>query len=157
MSLVTDNSRYLNFALGQEEFAIPLLTVKEVIAVPEMTPIPHTPAHFLGIMNLRGQVISVIDLRKKFTIPAKNSEETCVVIIDLDSHCMGVVVDSVNSVLAVKANEVMDKPSIESSKNTDYITGVYRKDEKLVLFIDIVKTLSGEEKHLLQKQSAKAA
>lgn len=157
MSENVAGTRFLNFSLGPEEFAIPLLSVREVIAVPEMTPIPHTPAHFLGIMNLRGQVISVIDLRKKFNITAKSSEETTVVILDLKPQALGVVVDSVNSVLAPKAEEIMDKPSIESSKNTEYIMGVYRKDSKLVLLIDIVKTLSEQDRAALQKGSPKAS
>ena len=63
--------RYLSFSLGSEDYAIPLLSVKEVIAVPEITPIPFTPSHFLGIMNLRGQVISIIDLRSKLGIKTK--------------------------------------------------------------------------------------
>lgn len=101
-------NRYLNFSLGEEEFAIPLLSVKEVIAVPETTPIPHTPPHFLGIMNLRGQVISVIDLRKKFSINTKNTEETSVIILDLKNHFLGVVVDSVTSVLAIKNSDILE-------------------------------------------------
>lgn len=150
-------NRYLNFTLGVEEFAIPLLTVKEVIAIPETTPIPHTPPHFIGIMNLRGQVISIIDLRKKFSIAAKNSEETSVIILDLKSQYLGVVVDSVNSVLPIKNSDVLVKPLIESSKSTDYITGVFRKNEQLVLLLDVYKALSQEDKNVIQKSTQKAA
>lgn len=151
-------NRFLNFTLGEEEFAIPLLSVKEVIAVPETTPIPHTPPHFLGIMNLRGQVISVIDLRKKFSMTAKSNEETSVIILDLKSQFLGVVVDSVNSVLPIKNSEILEKPMIESSKSTEYITGVFRKNDHLVLLLDIFKTLSQEDKSAMQKSApAKAA
>lgn len=146
-------NRFLNFTLGEEEFAIPLLSVKEVIAVPETTPIPHTPPHFLGIMNLRGQVISIIDLRKKFSMTAKNTEETSVIILDLKTQFLGVVVDSVNSVLAIKNSEVLEKPMIESSKSTEYITGVFRKNDHLVLLLDIFKTLSQEDKTAMQKST----
>ncbi|MCB0368672.1 MAG: purine-binding chemotaxis protein CheW [Bdellovibrionales bacterium] len=150
-------NRYLNFSLGEEEFAIPLLSVKEVIAVPETTPIPHTPPHFVGIMNLRGQVISVIDLRKKFSISSKNTEETSFIILDLKSQFLGVVVDSVTSVLPIKNSEIMEKPSIESSKSTEYITGVFRKDDQLVLLLDVFKTLSQEDKSAMQRSMQKAA
>lgn len=146
-------NRFLNFTLGEEEFAIPLLSVKEVIAVPETTPIPHTPAHFLGIMNLRGQVISVIDLRKKFSMTAKSTEETSVIILDLKTQFLGVVVDSVNSVLPIKTSEILEKPMIESSKSTEYITGVFRKNDHLVLLLDIFKTLSQEDKSAMQKSA----
>lgn len=150
-------TRYLNFTLGEEEFAIPLLSVKEVIAIPDMTPIPHTPPHFLGIMNLRGQVISVIDLRKKMSIKAKDSEETSVIILDLKGGFLGVVVDSVTSVLALAANQIMEKPHIESAKNTDYITGVYRKESQLVLLLDIFGMLSADDKQIIKKNLQSAA
>lgn len=150
-------NRYLNFSLGIEEFAIPLLTVKEVIAIPETTPIPHTPAHFLGIMNLRGQVISVIDLRKKFSISPKKTEENSVIILDLKTEFLGVVVDSVTSVLAIKNSEISEKPMIESSRSTEYITGVFRKTEQLVLLLDIFKALSHDDKAAMQKSVTKAA
>lgn len=150
-------NRFLNFTLGEEEFAIPLLSVKEVIAVPETTPIPHTPPHFLGIMNLRGQVISVIDLRKKFSMTAKSNEETSVIILDLKSQFLGVVVDSVNSVLPIKNSEILEKPMIESSKSTEYITGVFRKNDHLVLLLDIFKTLSQEDKSAMQKSAPNKA
>ena len=133
--------RYLDFSLGTEEYAIPLLSVKEVIAFPEFTPIPYTPTHFLGIMNLRGQVISVIDLRIKFGIKAQNTVETVVIICDLNPICLGIVVNSVNSVLTIAQSEINPKPDIQSSKASDYITGVTRKDKNLILLLDIARAL----------------
>jgi purine-binding chemotaxis protein CheW len=141
-----DNSdRFLEFTLGEESYAIPLLKVREVIAIPKTTPIPNTPSHFVGIMNLRGQVISVLDIRKKMGItPNKNQEEAAVVIVDLDPVYMGIVVDSVNKVLAPKADEVGDKPKIEGN-NTNFITGTYRSGDKLTVFLDIGKALNVED------------
>jgi purine-binding chemotaxis protein CheW len=141
----TSGARYLSFSLGNEEYAMPLLSVKEVIGVPDITPIPFTPPHFLGIMNLRGQVISVIDLRHKLGIKPENSSETAIIICDLGTTSLGVVVDSINSVLTPAAENLSGKPDIQSSKNTDYITGVYRKDKQLVIFLDIAKSLSFED------------
>jgi purine-binding chemotaxis protein CheW len=139
-------SRHLSFSLGTEEYAIPLLVVKEVIAMPEITPIPYTPPHFLGIMNLRGQVISVMDLRQKLSIKPTNSAETAVIICDLNTICIGVVVDSINSVLSPAPSEISEKPEIQSNRNIDYITSIYRKDKRLILFLDIGKTLNLQEK-----------
>lgn len=141
MSIDVTNERFLSFYLGQEEYGVPLLTVKEVIAMPEITPVPFTPAHFLGIMNLRGQVISVLDLRTKFNIKHKDTKEVAVIICDLKPLCVGVVVDAVNAVLAPTAEQLSPKPDIQSQKNSDYITGVMRKDDKLVLFLDLAKAL----------------
>lgn len=150
-------ARHLSFTLGQEEYAIPLLSVKEVIAPPDITPVPHTPTYFLGIMNLRGQVISVIDLRIKLGIKVKEVSETAIIICDLGTMCLGVMVDSINSVLNPKPQDVSDRPEIHSSKNTEYITSVYRKDNHLVLFLDIAKSLDLVDRAAINKAVAKAA
>ncbi len=145
--------RFLQFSLGSEEYAIPLLSVKEVIALPEITSIPYTPAHFLGIMNLRGQVISVIDLRTKLNIKSQTANsETCVIICEMNPLCLGVVVDSVNSVLNLRADEISPKPQVESTKKTDYILGVTRQENQLILLCDIAKTLDVQD-HLALKQA----
>lgn len=134
--------RYLCFTLGKEEFAIPLLSVREVIAVPEVTPVPQTPPHFLGIMNLRGQVISVMDMRAKLSIKPNNGNETSVVICDIKPNPVGVVVDSINAVVKPLASEISSKPEIQSTRNPEYIQGVFRMKERLVLILDVSKCLS---------------
>ena len=139
MSQTNVNSRYLSFTLGSEHYAVPLLAVKEVIAVPEITPIPFSPAYFQGIMNLRGQVISIIDLRKKLGIKSSESAETSVIICDLDPLCLGVIVDSIDSVLSPEPSEVSAKPELQGNKNPEYITSVFRGDKRLILLLDIEK------------------
>lgn len=137
--------RYLLFSLGKEDYGMPLLTVREVIAIPNVTPIPHSPAHFLGLMNLRGQVISVLDLRQKLGIKPSATGEASVIICDLAPLCLGVVVDSINSVLAPAADAISPAPDGHVAKNLDYITGVCRNGEKLVLLVDVAKALSVED------------
>jgi purine-binding chemotaxis protein CheW len=143
--------RFLSFSLGAEEYAIPLLAVREVIAMPEYTPVPYTPPYFLGIMNLRGQVISVMDMRQKLGVKADKNAETTVIICDLGGISIGVVVDSVNTVLSPNPDEVAPKPEIQSSRATDFITGVYRKDKKLILFLDIAKSLNLEDQNAIKR------
>lgn len=147
-------NRYLNFSLGQEEYAIPLLVVREVIAMPEVTPIPFSPPHFLGIMNLRGQVISVIDFRTKLGIKPDASKETAVIICDLSSICLGMVVDSINQVISPAANELSEKPDLHTNKNSDYITHVYRRQESLVLLIDIAKAVGMKDMKIATQSAA---
>ena len=153
--------RYLEFSLGEEFYAVPLLKVREVIAMPETTPVPFTPKHFLGIMNLRGQVISVIDLRDKMGIqksdkPGVNADdENAVIIVDLNPIFLGVVVDSVNNVLTVDTNHVNETPQIESQKNTDYIDGVYRKDNELILLLNVGKVLDVEDHQAISQSTGK--
>ncbi|EQC46675.1 chemotaxis protein CheW [Bacteriovorax sp. Seq25_V] len=137
-----DVHRFLEFSLGAEDYAIPLLSVREVISVPETTPIPKAPPHFLGIMNLRGQVISVVDLRTKLKIKAKeeNAEES-VIIVDINGMNLGIVVDSINKVLAFNTNEINEVPEIDTQVNADYIQGVYRKEDTLTVLLDVAKVL----------------
>ena len=139
--VATNQNRYLEFCLGDQEYAIPLLMVREVISVPETTPIPKSPPHFLGIMNLRGQVISVVDMRKKLKINAKKDIEEAVVIVDIGGLNIGVVVDSINKVLAFAEDEICDMPEIDQQVNTKYILGVYKKEHSLTVMLDIAKVL----------------
>lgn len=152
-----DQSRYLCFSLGNEEFAIPLLSIKEVIGLPEITPVPQTPSHFLGIINLRGQVIPIMDLRLKFGIKISKNEETSVMILDLGQSQLGVVVDQVNSVQNLTQEDISEKPVLDKSKMHDYITGVFRNQSKLILMIDIARALSLDDKTVLTKQTSKVA
>lgn len=143
------DDRYLCFTLGAEEFGIPLLSVKEVIAMPEFTPLPQSPAHFLGIMNLRGQVISVIDLRTKLGIKPKELSETAVIICDLHPNNIGIVVDSIDRVIHPTSDQISEKPQLEEHKKLNYIQGVYREDHRLILLLDIVKTLNADDQNMI--------
>ena len=134
-------NRFIEFSLGAENYAIPLLMVKEVISVPETTPIPKSPPHFVGIMNLRGQVISVVDLRKKLKIEIRRDKEEAVIIVDIGGVDIGIVVDSINKVLAFVSDEVCEMPEVENQLNTQYILGVYKKENSLVVLLDIAKVL----------------
>jgi purine-binding chemotaxis protein CheW len=137
----SDLSRFIEFSLGKEDYAIPLLMVREVISVPDTTPIPKSPSHFLGIMNLRGQVISVVDLRKKLKIEVKQNTEEAVIIVDIGGLNIGVVVDSINKVLAFSSEDVSEMPEVESQINTQYIYGVFKKEHSLTVLLDIAKVL----------------
>jgi purine-binding chemotaxis protein CheW len=149
------NERIICFSIGSEEFGVPLLDIKEVIAMPEITPVPYTPSHFLGIMNLRGNVISVVDLRLKFKIKAQENSENSIIICEFSGMSIGVVVDSVNNVLTPLNGEISDKPDIQSQIRTDYITSVLKRDDRLILLLDIAKTLGSED--YTHSQKAKMA
>lgn len=140
--------RFLCFQLGSEEFGIPLLGVKEVLGVPDITPVPFAPNHLIGIMNLRGQVISLIDLRSKFGIKSRPLNECSVVICDLEVTSVGIVVDSIESVIAPVPENLAPKPEIEGRNTSEYITAIYRKDGRMVLLLDVAKALSLIDKTL---------
>lgn len=137
----TDN-RFLEFSLGQQSFAVSLLKVKEVVAPPPVTPIPFTPEHFVGIMNLRGQVISILDLRKKMKIhPLSKNDENAVIIIEVNPVKVGILVDSINTVLSVDPNEIAETPHLEQQIRKEYIQGIVRRNEKFTILVDIEKIL----------------
>ncbi|HAZ12241.1 MAG: hypothetical protein A2X86_03300 [Bdellovibrionales bacterium GWA2_49_15] len=150
----TIDQRYLTFSLGAENYAIPLLSVREVIAVPEITPMPFTPHHFLGLMNLRGQVISVIDLRGKLGIKPTTSSENAVIICELQSGHLGILVDSVNAVLTPAADQISSPPEVKGSLNRECVSGVFRHEQILILLIDLEKTLSGEDRKAVSSAAA---
>lgn len=147
--------RFLEFSLGAEDYAIPLLSVREVISVPETTPIPKAPSHFLGIMNLRGQVISVVDMRTKLKIKGReNNAEESVIIVDLDGMNLGIVVDSINKVLAFSLKEINEVPEIETQVNAEYIYGVYRKEDSLTVLLNVAKVLDIKDVNAIKKKAA---
>ena len=156
------DERCLCFHLGNESFAIPLLSVKEVMAMPAVAPIPQAPASFLGMMNLRGQVIGVIDLRQKLGIqPKKNQEEKAVIILDFNDFRIGAVVDMIDSVQTLEAEKRQEKPKIQGPVSHEYITSVYLTNDKFILILDIQKILGVAEsnfaKNIPQPSTAKSA
>jgi purine-binding chemotaxis protein CheW len=146
-----DSLRYLIFSLSEEEFAIPLLDVKEVIGLSATTPIPNTPAYFKGIINLRGQVISIMDLRLKLNLKkADYGPEASIIILDMDSHFLGVIVDSINCVLPFTPEEMSEAPSSAvTSVKEAFIKSIGKKDKRLILNLDIGAILNPADRGAL--------
>jgi purine-binding chemotaxis protein CheW len=143
------DGRYITFSLGNQQYAIPLLQAKEFIGVTEATPVPQTADYFEGIINLRGQIISVFDLRAKLRLPEaerkQGNNEASIIILNFDNIQIGMVVDSINSVLALNENELSPPPSLDSSQSRDYVVGVARtEDKKLTLILDVRAVLQND-------------
>lgn len=140
--------RYLTFCLKEEVYAIPLLEVKEVIEVSTATPIPNAPSYLKGIINLRGQVISIIDFRTKLKMPpGEVTPKSAIIILDLNGEqTFGVIVDRLQSVITIEDNKIQEAPY----KNDDYIVGVYNHQDSLTLILDInqILNLTKKEQHL---------
>jgi purine-binding chemotaxis protein CheW len=138
--------RHLIFSLGAEEYAAPILKVKEVIEVPDITPMPHTPKYYLGIMNLRGMVISIIDLRLKIKgMPQEFGKRSAVIILDFGTFCFGIAVKSVNRVIPIEDEEIKERPAMETLENLEYIQGVVYRDKKPILILDVSKAMNVED------------
>lgn len=151
--------RYLAFQLGKEQYAIPLLQVKEVIEMSEPTPIPQTPSYFRGVINLRGQVISVLDLRAKLELSkVENGPKTAIIILDIEPQlCLGVIVDRINSVLAFQAEDLSPPPDTLSSTKHQYLTNVARRDKRMTLILDIRAALNLQDLVIVKRGDEKSA
>ncbi|MCJ8298580.1 MAG: chemotaxis protein CheW [Pseudomonadales bacterium] len=149
----------LIFSLDKEKYGIPLSSVKEVIGLAKITPIPHVPTFFKGLINLRGKIISVIDLRQKLALPAEEYQpkKTSIIITDVNDLTIGTIVDDVNEVVGFDETQVEDNLDISSGVEREYIRGVAKaSDNTLVLLLDIRKVLTAKELDLIKRQGKQA-
>ena len=147
--------KYLTFSLAGEEYGIGILKIKEIIGMMPITSVPQTPAFVNGVINLRGKVIPVIDLRLRFGMQKiEYTERTCIIVVDLKSQAanilIGVVVDSVSEVLNIKADDIEDTPIFGTRLDTDYILGMAKMEGGVKILLDIDQVLSEEEVAILE-------
>lgn len=138
--------KFLTFFLGNEEYGLEILKVHEIIGMMDITPVPRTPEFIRGVVNLRGKIIPVVDLRLKFGMDAvDHTDETCIIVVQANGVQMGIVVDRVSEVLDIAADEVDAVPSFGGEVDTDYILGIGKTGERVKLLLDIDKVLSSHE------------
>jgi len=143
--------KYLTFALGKEEYGLEILKVREIIGYMEITAVPRTPAFVKGVINLRGQVISVVDLRAKFEMEAAaQTEETCIIVVEIKGHggrklSIGIVVDRVSEVLNIAGDKIEDAPSFGTAVDTGFILGMGKIGQAVKILLDIDKVLTSNE------------
>lgn len=148
--------KYLTFSLAAEEYGVNILKIKEIIGMLPITAVPQTPKFVKGVMNLRGKVIPVVDLRLRFDIKAMEyTELTCIIVVEIEGTVntilMGVVVDSVSEVLNIKNKEIEDPPSFGTKLNIDYILGMGKMEDGVKILLDIDKILGNEELCIVEK------
>ena len=150
------DGKYLTFKLVDEEYGVSIFKIKEIIGMMAITFIPRTPPFVKGVINLRGKVIPVIDLRLKFGMESMDyNERTCIIVVEIlgqgGSLLMGVVVDTVSEVLNIKVNEIEETPSFGTKLETEYILGMAKMNGGVKILLDIDKVLSAEELEILDK------
>ncbi len=142
--------KYLTFALGKEEYGLEILKVREIIGWMDITALPRTPAYVKGVVNLRGQVIVVIDLRSKFAMePAAKTDQTCIIVVEI-AHAgrklsTGIIVDRVSEVLEINSENIEEAPTFGTSIDTDFILGMGKVGQAVKILLDIDKVLSSAE------------
>ena len=135
--------KFLTFFLAAEEYGIEILKVREIIGMMEITPVPRTPAYIRGVLNLRGKVIPVVDLRLKFGMDAiEQTEETCIIVVETGGGERGIIVDKVSEVQTIAAQDIEPTPSFGEEVETDYILGIGKTAGRVRLLLDIDKALA---------------
>jgi purine-binding chemotaxis protein CheW len=143
----TQKGRFLTFKLGEEVFGLEIKYVTEIVGIQPITKIPEVPDYVKGIINLRGKIIPVIDVRIKFKKePIEYDERTCIIVIDIDDMSVGLIVDNVSEVVTIKEENVVPPPSYKTGFENRYIKGVGKSKDGVKLLLDCNKLLTREEK-----------
>lgn len=148
--------KYLTFTLDSEEYGIGILKIKEIIGMMPVTAVPQTPEYVKGVINLRGKVIPVVDLRLRFGMePMEYNERTCIIVVEIEGQSgnilIGTVVDSVSEVLNIKGPDIEDTPTFGSRLKTDYILGIAKIEGSVKILLDIDSVLANQEIATMEK------
>ena len=147
-----DAQQFLTFRLGGEEYGVGILTVQEIRGWSSVTKVPHTPAWLLGVINLRGVVVPIIDLRIKFDFAsAEYNETTVVIILTVATRVIGVVVDAVSDVITLGSQQIKPAPSLGNGAETRHIIGFGTLDERMRILMDVEKLMAGADMGLVDK------
>jgi purine-binding chemotaxis protein CheW len=141
-SAASDELQLVSFTIGSEEFGVDILKVQEINRTVEITRVPQAPHYVEGVINLRGKVIPIIDLRKRFGLELKEHDKnTRIVVVDIDGSVMGMIVDSVSEVLRLPANTIEPPPELVTGINAEYIKGVAKLEDRLLIFLDLSRVV----------------
>jgi purine-binding chemotaxis protein CheW len=146
-----DAQQFLTFKLAGEEYGVGILTVQEIRGWSSVTKVPHTPSWLLGVINLRGVVVPIIDLRVKFHASAEYNDTTVVIILTVATRVVGVVVDGVSDVITLGAAQIKPAPSLGSGSDTSHIIGFGTLDERMRILMDVEKLMAGADMGLVDK------
>jgi len=161
ISVFAKAGKYLTFKLSGEEYGIEILKVREIIGLMDITSVPRTPDYVRGVINLRGTIIPVVDLRKKFGMEStEETELSCIIVVEIakedGSEAIGVFVDAVSEVLDIAENDIEKAPSLGAGVNTDFILGMAKIKDSVKILLNVEKVLTTEEVIELSKISSKA-
>lgn len=142
----------VTFSIGGEEFGVEILKVQEIVRWMEITKVPNAPSFVDGVVNLRGKVIPIIDMRMRFGLePKEHDSATRIIVINMNEVVTGFVVDSVSEVLRLPRNTIEPPPPVVAGIESEYISGVGKLDDRLLILLDMDSLLSGKEQRLLQQ------
>jgi len=143
MGFASDGDQYLTFALGEEQYGVEILRVQEIKGYTGVTRIPNTPNYVKGVLNLRGTIVPIVDLRMKFGMEQQEyDKKTVIIVVEVKGRIMGIIVDAVSDVMNIAAKDIQPAPEFGSMVDVGFINGIGSYGEKLVAFLDIDRVLS---------------
>ena len=147
-----DGGKFLTFQLKDEEYGLEILKVREIMGIMDITTVPQTPPYVKGVINLRGQVIPVIDLRLKFGMEEGTYDKrTCIVVVNVDGLQMGIVVDTVSEVMDIESSDIEATPSFGTKLHTDYILGMGKVQGAVKILLDIGEVVTAEDMVMIEE------
>jgi purine-binding chemotaxis protein CheW len=151
-SVKGDLIQLVSFAIGEEEFGVDILKVQEINRIVEVTRVPNTPEYVDGVINLRGKVIPIVDLRCRFGMPRKEKDKNSrIIVVELSGKVLGFVVDSVSEVLRLPSNVTEAPPPMIAGIGAEYITAIGKLEDRLLILLDLERVLSAEDFEELKK------
>ncbi|MCK9192995.1 MAG: chemotaxis protein CheW [Nevskia sp.] len=151
-------NEFLTFTLGNEEYGVDILKVQEIRGYDTVTHIPDTPAFIKGVINLRGTIVPVVDLRIKFNLGrVEYNELTVMIVLNIAGRVVGVVVDGVSDVITLEDNQIMPPPEFGGTLDTRYLAGLGTVDQRMLILVDIEKLMGSTEMNLFNTDAALAA
>jgi purine-binding chemotaxis protein CheW len=142
----SDASQYLTFALGQEEYGVEILKVQEIKGYTPATPVPNTPGYIKGVMNLRGTIIPVVDLRAKLSLKeTEYNQFTVIIVVTVGTKVVGLIVDSVSDVLNIPAPDIQAAPEFGSTVDIRFVDGMAKAGEKIIMLLNIDRVIADRE------------
>lgn len=155
---IVEGGKFLSFFLGDEEYAIEILKVQEIIGLMSITPVPKMPEYIRGVLNLRGKIVPVMDLRMRFNFAAvEDTEETCIIVLQEEGYQMGVVVDKVSEVADIDSSQIEEVPSVGVSGKSEFLSGIGKVRDTVRMIVDVHEVLFNVPDEVLEKSKKAAA
>jgi len=152
-----EGGKFLTFFLGEEEYAIEILKVQEIIGLMPITTVPRMPDYIRGVLNLRGKIVPVMNLRTRFGLPEiEDTDETCIIVIQHEEYLMGVLVDKVSEVVDIISDNIEDVPSVGASEQSEYLAGIGKVEDSVKMIIEVHKVLFDVPQKVLDTSDGEA-
>lgn len=155
VAITSGVQQIVSFRLAEEEYGVDIMRAQEIIMISQITRVPEVPDFICGLINLRGHVIPIVDLRKRFGLPARDwDEHTRVIVVNVESKTIGIVVDAVTEVLRISVDQIEPPPSSITGLDHDYIRGLVKLESKLLILLNIERILSREQQREVSEFTA---